>query len=139
MELQKINFTVKSANEKFSIIPIGDIHLGNRGCDIERLKKLVMWIKNKDNCYWIGMGDYIEAIVYTDKRFDPESIDDTYLTPRLADAVHQQKRDIINLLNPIADKCLGLHRGNHEEKMRLEHHTDIIYEMASNMFLNHHK
>jgi hypothetical protein len=129
----KINFKeIKmkdiSRDQWYSIIPLGDIHLGNIGCDIEKLKKQINYIKEKENCYWIGMGDYVDCINYTDKRFDPTTIAKPFVN-NLANCVPLQIEELMKTLNPIKNKCLGLHRGNHEEKIRLKYHHDLIYEM----------
>jgi hypothetical protein len=42
----------------------------------------------------------------------------------LRDIVGVQRQRIINMLNPIKDKCLGLLEGNHEEKVRRYHNLD---------------
>lgn len=126
--LIKINYTNK--DEWFRVIPLGDIHLGNSGCDIYRLKEMINWIAEKENTFWIGMGDYIDAINYTDERFDPKTVDKKYLMIGDLDKIIQMEiEDLADLLYPIRDKCLGLHRGNHEEKIRKEYHYDIIYEL----------
>jgi len=130
MELNCVDIEYKSQSDKFYVVPIGDIHLGNIGCDKHRLKKLVEWISAKDNCYWIGMGDYIDAINISDKRFDAETVDPKYDIKDLGSIVTHQRNDIMKILLPIKDKCIGLHRGNHEEKIRKRYHTDIVYEMC---------
>jgi hypothetical protein len=116
-------------NEWHYLIPIGDIHLGNKGCDIQRLKELIAWIKEKENCMWIGTGDYCDFIAYTDPRFDPSTVSKRYLD-NLGNCVQMQIHDIIDLFEPIAYKCIGFHRGNHEEKIRLKYHHDVMYELC---------
>lgn len=73
------------------------------------------------------MGDYAECINYTDKRFDPTTIDPYYLA-ELSNAVPRQIETIKELFDPIMDKCIGLLRGNHEETIRLRYHYDVMYE-----------
>lgn len=137
MQYNPVVLHYESPAERFNIIPMGDIHLGNVGCDVRRLKDLVRWIANKDNTYWLGMGDYIDAINYTDPRFDPKTVDKRYLAAGDLDKMIQmQINDLIDILEPIADKCLGLHRGNHEEKIRREYHYDILYELWRGLCLN---
>jgi len=123
---KRIDF--KSEKDEFYVVPIGDVHLGNKGCEIQRLKEMVEWIRTKENCYWIGMGDYIDCINYTDKRFDPDTIQAKYLT-ELSNCVPMQIGDFMEIVRPIIDKCLGFHRGNHEEKIRLQYHYDVMYEL----------
>ena len=128
LEINVRHIPYKSREDVFYIVPIGDTHLGNCGFEKDRLVELVEWIKNKEKCFWIGMGDYVDCINYTDKRFDPDTIDDKYIG-LLSNTVSSQTEDIIKLLLPIKDKCIGLHRGNHEEKIRLTYHYDVMHEM----------
>jgi len=128
MEVNKKRIDYKSKNDEYYIVPIGDVHIGNKGCELQRFKDMIQWIKDKPNCMWLGMGDYIDCINYTDKRFDPDTIDKKYLN-ELSNCVPMQIQDFIELVRPIADKCLGFHRGNHEEKIRLQYHYDVMYEL----------
>lgn len=118
----------KKASDWHYIVPIGDLHVGNVGCKVDKIKELVQWIKDKPNCHWIGMGDYCDCINYKDKRFDPRTISPKYLS-NLSEAVSMQIDDVVKLLDPISDKCLGLLRGNHEETIRLRYVHDVMYEM----------
>ena len=128
MEINRHQFKYRGKNTLFYVVPIGDIHLGNACCDIEKLKEMVNWIKDNPNVYWIGMGDYIDCINYTDKRFDPNTVSKEY-RDNLSNAIPLQIRDVITILSPIADRCLGLHRGNHEETIRLRYMYDVMYKM----------
>jgi len=133
MQYNIIELRYMRRGECFGIVPIGDIHLGHVGCDIKRLKDLVDWIANKENTFWIGLGDYIDAINYLDARFDPRTID---MTRADMDKIIQvQTERILDILEPIKDKCLGLHRGNHEERLRRSFIFDVVYEMAKDMHL----
>ena len=115
--------------DEFSIYCIGDVHLGNKVCDLAKLKRDVEFVKNEPLAYWIGMGDYIEAINYSDKRFDPTQISEKYLVENLSNICKHQFEDIMEIFSPIMHKCLGMHRGNHEESIRHYHHFDLMYEV----------
>ena len=128
MEINKHEIKYKSKSALYYVVPLGDIHLGNACCDLDKCKEMVKWIRDNKNTYWIGMGDYIDCINYTDKRFDPDTVAEPY-SHNLANAVPLQIEDMIKILSPIKDKCLGLHRGNHEELIRLKYHFDVLYEM----------
>jgi len=130
MELNKIKIKYEyGVDDKwFYLIPLGDIHLGNSCCEKGKLLEMVEWIKNKDNVFWLGMGDYVDCINYSDKRFDPNTVDKAYIG-NLSNCVQNQIDDVISFLEPIKDKCVGLHRGNHEETIRLRYHHDVLYEM----------
>ena len=118
----------KNSTTWFHVIPIGDIHLGNAGCDVEKLKKLVKWINEKDNVYWIGMGDFLDCINLTDKRFDPQTLAKEFRNS-LDNLIPMQVHRLVEILKPIKEKCLGLHEGNHERKIRLVNQYDPIYEI----------
>lgn len=128
MEINIKTIKFKSKAQWYHIIPIGDIHLGNIGTDTEKLKKLVNWIKEKDNVYWIGMGDFIDCINYTDKRFDPQTIAPEFRNV-LDNLVPMQIHALVKILAPIKEKCLGMHEGNHERKIRLKYQHNPIYEI----------
>lgn len=121
-------------NEKINIYFLGDIHEGNCNCNHEALKEAVGIIKNDENSYWIGMGDYIEAITHVgDKRFDPLSISREYNINDLKDLPFKQASRVFEYLYPIGDKCLALLVGNHEEKYTKYNSSDI-YGKFVNMF-----
>jgi len=129
METNTVKFRYHGGNNTwFYLVPLGDIHLGNVGCEIGKAKEMIEWIRTHKNTYWIGMGDYIDAINYMDKRFDQTTVAEPYRS-NLSNAISNQTRDVIKILMPIKDKCLGLHRGNHEETIRLRTQYDVMYEM----------
>lgn len=99
----------------FYLRPLGDIHLGNLGCDIEKFKKSIDLIKRTKNYFTIGMGDYIDNVqAYAnggiDKRWNPETVNRKTLT------TEEQTDQFIELWEPIKEKTWGLLAGNHEWK-----------------------
>ena len=65
--------------------PLGDIHLGNLGCDVRKFMKDVEFLKKHDDYIVIGMGDYIDNVMAyanggIDKRWNPETVDRKMLT-----------------------------------------------------------
>ena len=130
MEICRKAIKYKSRSEVFNLIPLSDIHLGNAGCDIPRFKAMVQWIKDTPNCYWIGLGDYLDSICISDKRFDPLSIDPEYRIKDLSNLVNQQLTYLLTILLPIKDKCICIYTGNHEEALRQHSYIDIGLELA---------
>lgn len=130
MEIIDYEITYKSKRDKINLIGLGDIHLGHAGCDKQKLAQVIDYIKNNQNCYWIGMGDYAECINITDKRFDAGSVDPEFRVSDLSDLVSKEYREIKKLLNPIKDKCIAILCGNHEETIRLKHSRDIALDLA---------
>jgi hypothetical protein len=104
--------------KKDSIIhmrPLGDIHLGNLGCDVDKYLKNVKFIADHADHITIGMGDYIDNVMAyangsIDKRWNPETVDRQMLT------TEEQVNFFVESWKPIADKTLGMHSGNHEWK-----------------------
>ena len=128
MEINAVTIKIKDEVTWYHIIPIGDIHIGNIGCDLKKLQQLVNWIKERDNVRWIGMGDFFDCINYTDKRFDPQTIAPEFRN-FLDNLVPRQVEALVKILEPIKDKCIGLHEGNHERKIRLRYQYNPIYEV----------
>ena len=116
---------VKGRGDKIEIIPIGDVHVGCVTCDEEYLRNLVRYIKEKENCYWIGLGDYCEFINVSDPRFRPENLAKWIKTTDLADLAGRQAKRFLDIVKPIAPKCLGLACGNHEEKILKKYERNI--------------
>lgn len=95
--------------------PIGDVHLGNLGCDVKEYLRNLKDIANNENIITMGMGDYIDNVqAYAnggiDKRWNPETVDRKMLT------TEEQTEVFLESWKPIAHKTLGLHAGNHEWK-----------------------
>jgi hypothetical protein len=76
---------------------------------------------------WIGGGDYGDAIIPNDPRFDYNSIDMQYKTPQ------DQYGFLQDLFHPIADKCLGLLDGNHDVIHWKKHCHNYVMEMAKDL------
>ncbi|GIV81705.1 MAG: hypothetical protein KatS3mg051_1059 [Anaerolineae bacterium] len=73
-------FDVSRADE-FRIIPLGDIHVGARGSDTAAFRHVVEDIASDERAYWIGMGDYLDAINRSDPRFSPGILADWFTVP----------------------------------------------------------
>jgi hypothetical protein len=137
MEFNKVTIKYKSKSEWINLIPLGDCHIGNSCCNLDALKDMVRWIQDKPQTYWLGMGDYIDAINYRDPRFDPKTVSPKYMQEGDIDKIIQlQIGDFVELIEPIRDKCLGLLRGNHEETIRKYYMYDVLYEIIKELDLS---
>jgi len=136
MEVKTKKFNCKRG-DSFNIYFIGDIHEGNINHAEDELKECVKIIKDDPNGYWVGMGDYIEAITIDDvKRFNPITIADKYKLSDLKDLPYRQLENVFKNLKPIEDKCLAILIGNHEEAYIKHNHADI-YDRFATMFTVH--
>lgn len=118
-------FYYPSRSDTFTLWPIGDVHIGHAACNEAAFMADVERIRTDQNAYWIGIGDYIDAISRKgDKRYV-----ETSLAPFLRDGpdpIGRQARRFISLVEPIAHKCLGLGIGNHEAAV-LDHADRDVY------------
>lgn len=86
------------------IVFIGDTHIGHPGFRPDILDDIVYEIESDPKCYFIGLGDYIEGRPPAHPFYDVRSPLD----------VGDQYNYFFDKIRPIADRCLGLHIGNHE-------------------------
>jgi predicted phosphodiesterase len=133
MNIIKHEVKYRSRTEEFNLYGIGDIHVGSVGCDIKHLREVVDMVKNDPKALWIGMGDFVEAINITDKRFDPYSIDPCYNIRNLSRLVATQIDDVVGYLEPIRNKLIAFVIGNHEETVRLSFNTDVGFELSKRL------
>ena len=133
MEIVTHDFSVECGDE-INIYFLGDIHEGNVNHAEPELRKAVNIIKDDPNGYWIGMGDYVEAITTDDKkRFNPITIATKYGISELKDLPFKQMEAVFKNIEPIQDKCLCLLLGNHEESY-IKHNSSDIYSRFVDMF-----
>lgn len=126
MKVIRREFYGVKRSQTFTVIPLGDIHLGNAACDEKLLKKVIKRIADDDDCLWIGLGDYAEFINRRDPRFDPRSLADWIELHDLVDLSQVQVDRLCDYLKPIMPKCLALIEGNHESAIT-HHYERAIY------------
>lgn len=124
-------FDVKRS-DTFKIKPLGDIHLGAAACDEKSFQREVDDIKEDENAYWVGLGDFCDFINMKDPRFNVSSLADWVITKRgLSDVAKTQKERFIGIIAPIASKCLGVVMGNHEKSIAKHYERDIYSEIVT--------
>jgi hypothetical protein len=111
------------------IFPLGDVHIGAHTCDEKAFRATVDEIKADPHAYWVGMGDFCEFINRSDKRFRVGG-----LAPWVREfediAAVQRDRFLANVL-PIADKCLVMLKGNHEDTIHTRYERAIFDEIVA--------
>lgn len=132
MKIIEKTITLENKNKPINIIPIGDIHIGSANCDKKYLKELIDWVKNEPNTYVVGMGDYIDAIIPTDKRFDIKDLDVEFQND-IANLPMKQIEYVKKIFEPIKNQIITLLPGNHEEKFRQHNYVDVLYELCKDL------
>ena len=122
MEIVNIEVTGKKSLtlpwEEIQIMPIGDVQLGSRGVDIDRLKMQIKWANDQTAAggppvYFIGMGDYIDVMSPSNR--------EAWRSTRLYDSVRQAMEDkateleneFLRLVAGTEGRWLGLLHGHH--------------------------
>lgn len=119
----KLNYLNFSDKDKISIILKGDEHYGSTYFDKEENASWMKWIEETD-CYVISMGDNLETGVR-------DSIGAGVYEQDIF--VHQQLEEWVQMNRKIAEqgKLIGMHRGNHEERIYKHSGLDLTRIMAS--------
>ena len=126
MKLHDFNIKHKK-NDRITIIPIGDLHLGSICCDKQAFEEMLDYIHTTDNTYTLLMGDLMDAIVHTDtRRYDISTIDPDLLTPE------DQIEYLIEKLKPLADKgkIIGMLEGNHEHELKKRSYIPVCKRIS---------
>lgn len=114
MRIVRVEETV-TQNGVLRLHHLSDLHLGAPDLDEEALKSRVELIRRDKDSRWTMGGDGGDLIRHSDRRYSPTELDMRY---RLATDVRQAtKEHLVEILEPIADKCWGWADGNHERAM----------------------
>ncbi len=109
--------------KQLKIIPLSDVHLGDKLTNYKLLKECIERIKNEPNTYTIINGDFCNTALKNSK----SDVYSDELTPM------EQLRQMIDLLEPIKDKILAITTGNHERRIQNDTSIDITYLVAKQL------
>ncbi len=109
--------------KKLTIIPISDVHIGEKCANIKAFKETLERIKNEPNTYTILNGDLCNIALKNSK----SDVYSDEMTPM------QQVLQIINFLEPIKDKILVMSNGNHEDRITKDTSIDVLYLVAKQL------
>ena len=135
MHLNRYRIEVPNEATVVKIFPFGDIHLGATNCDYDRALAVRDMIAKDKNAYWLGMGDVLDSITPSDKRWDAQILDWKRLKKREGDRdestlVIDQLELAERFFAPIWGKCLGFHSGNHEDVIAKYHFVDVAKKLC---------
>lgn len=121
------------------IVAFGDTHVGSNTFARNRFKNFLLKQSQHPNTYFVGMGDFFDALVVSDKkRFRLSNIDKKYFDCNNPDQfLDTQVEDMTELLLPYKDKILGLIRGNHEDEILKRYNTDLCWQLCKNLGGSH--
>ncbi len=104
MKVIKIDLSQNLKN--IELIPLADLHIGDKHCDMDLIKEKINYIKNNENVYCLLNGDLMNNST-------KQSVGDVYgekLTPT------EQVLMLRDLFAPIKHKILAVTTGNHEAR-----------------------
>ncbi len=125
MRLRTVRVTYESG-DTFSLYPIGDVHLGSANCDKDLFDATIKRIRDDPKALWLGMGDMVEAISPSDKRWTAGGVDEAIVNMASQDRIGDvYVEKLADKLRPIADKCIGYADGNHERTFDKHYFTKL--------------
>jgi hypothetical protein len=146
MEVQSVTIPYASASDVFTLWKIGDIHAGTRQCSEKKFDQDIAAIDADPLARWVGMGDYGEFINFHDPRFDFNNLSPWVLKQMSGKPLDRKGREAAGFtvagiqrdwlevkLKPIADKCLGLLYGNHEDVIRVRYECETALGLADRL------
>jgi len=100
---------------KVNLYPLGDTHVGSLACDEKRNQDLAAIIAADPVGRVVGLGDFIEAIAPSDKRWSSRELPDYADAEMLENLFYRQAMRFCKLYDATAGKWDALIRGNHEQ------------------------
>lgn len=92
--------------DEIKIINLGDVHYGNVACDRKFLNKVVNYIKENKDVYWLSTGDMLDVNISKSNFYDANGLE-----------VNEEFNELVDLLTPISYKCLGFVGSNHSHRI----------------------
>jgi len=102
------------------LLPLGDLHLGSKNCELNKFKGYINWVEERPNAYIFLMGDMFDTALI-------DSVTNPFeQTLSLGDAQQELK----TILEPVKDKILGAITGNHENRLVKRANFDPLKSMC---------
>ena len=106
--------------EGITILPIADVHIGDKLANLKLLREALLRIKNEPNTYTIINGDLCNMALKNSK----SDVYSDSLSPM------EQVIKTTELLEDIKDKILVIGTGNHEDRTKKETNIDVTRLIA---------
>jgi predicted phosphodiesterase len=106
--------------KQIKVLALSDMHIGDNLCNLKLIRSVLDEVKNSDNTFIILNGDLMNNSI----KNSVSSIYDEVLSPM------EQITRLTDLLEPVKDRILVIHPGNHEWRTYKEDGVDIIRLVA---------
>ena len=125
MKLIKVNLNDETGRiiDKVTIIPIADVHIGDKLANLKLLKEALLRIKNEPDTFTIINGDLCNMALKNSKS-------DVY-----SDNIPPMEQVLmaVELLEDVKNKILVISTGNHEDRTRRETNIDVTRLIAKQL------
>jgi UDP-2,3-diacylglucosamine pyrophosphatase LpxH len=129
----QVKVVLEKPYSPWSLWFVGDAHFGCAAFDKDAFLRTVRVIRDEKDARWLGMGDLGNYIDFRDARFNPETADPRDKVKELFRLANKHTDEIFQALAPIADKCLGVHQGNHEWAFEERHYYNGAKVLADKL------
>lgn len=102
--------------QELTIIPISDVHIGDKTANLKAFKEVLERIKSEPNTYTILNGDLCNMALKNSK----SDVYSDELSPMA------QVLEVIKFIEPIKDKVLLMASGNHEDRTTRDTNIDVL-------------
>ncbi len=121
-----MNVIKRDLGEQFKeikVLALSDMHIGDALCNLKLIKEVLTEVKESENTFIILNGDLMNNGI----KNSPTSVYDEIMTPT------EQILKLCELLEPIKDRILVIHPGNHENRTYKDDGVDIIRIVAKQL------
>ena len=119
MQTLEVRRTIPSRYTETRIYVMGDVHVGSRQAALDHFKRDIDLVRQDRNSLVLFMGDMVDAIATSDKRFDAREVDPQF-RKHLDRLPMAETEWVCDALKPVKKQIIGFLTGNHEEKVRRE-------------------
>lgn len=116
------------STDKWTLVFAGDFHFGSRQCDEALIKKFVGKYKDAERTIIFFMGDEIDAITRTDKRFTPKCMHPRYVSED--NPIDLMIDDFVAIMMPLKGKIIAGADSNHNVTYRGVSGSDAHYRIS---------
>ena len=121
--MKSINIDLPRDLDVAEIHTFADLHIGDKACDIDTVRRRIEYVKNTPNAYCILNGDVINNATKT-------SVSDCYAERY---SPMQQLEMFVDLFSGIKDRIIGITQGNHENRTYIKEGIDLTAVAAKEL------